>query len=192
MKEGQEAIYYITADTLPRQEQPALEVFRQKGIEVLLMTDRVDEWALQFLTTSMARRCNRSPRRRVDPGKLQDEAEKKAARGRRRIVQTGTRQTQGRAEGQGEGRARHYPPRRLGPRLVVEDGNMSTQMARMLEAGPDRTCDQRSDSRSQRRTRTGEKLDGVHRRQTRFWSHHIVFDQAMLAEAVCRMTRRPT
>ena len=47
MKEGQDAIYYITADTLAAaQNSPQLEVFKKKGIEVLLMTDRVDEWAL--------------------------------------------------------------------------------------------------------------------------------------------------
>jgi molecular chaperone HtpG len=50
MKDGQDAIYYITADTLAgAKNSPQLEVFKKKGIEVLLMTDRVDEWALNFL-----------------------------------------------------------------------------------------------------------------------------------------------
>ncbi|MBY0463541.1 MAG: molecular chaperone HtpG, partial [Burkholderiales bacterium] len=50
MKEGQEAIYYITADTVAgAKNSPQLEVFKKKGIEVLLMTDRVDEWALSFV-----------------------------------------------------------------------------------------------------------------------------------------------
>ncbi len=50
MKEGQEAIYYITADTLAAaKNSPQHEVFKKKGIEVLLMTDRVDEWALNYL-----------------------------------------------------------------------------------------------------------------------------------------------
>ncbi|WP_312307326.1 molecular chaperone HtpG, partial [Pulveribacter sp.] len=50
MKEGQQAIYYITADTLAAaKHSPQLEIFRKKGIEVLLMTDRVDEWALGYL-----------------------------------------------------------------------------------------------------------------------------------------------
>ena len=49
MKEGQDAIYYITADTLAAaKNSPQLEVFKKKGIEVLLMTDRVDEWALNY------------------------------------------------------------------------------------------------------------------------------------------------
>ena len=64
MKEGQEAIYYITADTLAAAaNSPQLEVFRKKGIEVLLMTDRVDEWALNYpAANSTARRCSRWPR----------------------------------------------------------------------------------------------------------------------------------
>ncbi len=50
MKEGQEAIFYITADSMAAaKNSPQLEVFRKKGIEVLLMSDRVDEWALGFL-----------------------------------------------------------------------------------------------------------------------------------------------
>ncbi|MBA4006650.1 MAG: molecular chaperone HtpG, partial [Delftia sp.] len=51
MKEGQDAIYYITADSLTAaRNSPQLEVFRKKGIEVLLMADRVDEWAMGYLT----------------------------------------------------------------------------------------------------------------------------------------------
>jgi HSP90 family molecular chaperone len=50
MKDGQEAIYYITADNAAAaKNSPQLEVFKKKGIEVLLMTDRVDEWALNYV-----------------------------------------------------------------------------------------------------------------------------------------------
>jgi molecular chaperone HtpG len=50
MKEGQEAIYYITADSLAAaKNSPQIELFRKKGIEVLLLTDRVDEWMLSHL-----------------------------------------------------------------------------------------------------------------------------------------------
>ena len=80
MKEGQEAIYYITADTLAAaKNSPQLEVFRKKGIEVLLMTDRVDEWALNYLTEFEGTPLQSVARGAVDLGKLQDEAEKKAA-----------------------------------------------------------------------------------------------------------------
>jgi molecular chaperone HtpG len=50
MKEGQDKIFYVTADTLDAaRSSPHLEIFRKKGIEVLLLTDRVDEWMLSFL-----------------------------------------------------------------------------------------------------------------------------------------------
>ncbi|NDF46321.1 MAG: molecular chaperone HtpG, partial [Betaproteobacteria bacterium] len=80
MKEGQEAIYYITADTLAAaKNSPQLEVFRKKGIEVLLMTDRVDEWALNFLNEFDGTPLQSVAKGAVDLGKLQDETEKKAA-----------------------------------------------------------------------------------------------------------------
>ena len=79
MKEGQEAIYYITADTLAgAKNSPQLEVFKKKGIEVLLMTDRVDEWALSFLNEFDGTPMQSVAKGAVDLGKLQDEAEKKA------------------------------------------------------------------------------------------------------------------
>ncbi|MDQ7971614.1 MAG: molecular chaperone HtpG [Rhodocyclaceae bacterium] len=80
MKDGQEAIYYITADTLAAaKNSPQLEVFRKKGIEVLLMTDRVDEWALNYLHDFDGTPLQSVAKGAVDLGKLQDEEEKKAA-----------------------------------------------------------------------------------------------------------------
>ena len=80
MKEGQEAIYYITADTLAAaKHSPQLEVFKKKGIEVLLMTDRVDEWALNFLNEFDGTPMQSVAKGAVDLGTLQDEEEKKAA-----------------------------------------------------------------------------------------------------------------
>ena len=80
MKEGQEAIYYITAETqAAAANSPQLEVFRKKGIEVLYLTDRVDEWALNYLTEFEGTPLQSVARGQVDLGKLQDEAEKKAA-----------------------------------------------------------------------------------------------------------------
>jgi molecular chaperone HtpG len=48
-KEGQDKIYYVTAESYASQISPHLEIFRKKGVEVLL-SDRVDEWMLSFLT----------------------------------------------------------------------------------------------------------------------------------------------
>jgi molecular chaperone HtpG len=80
MKEGQEAIFYITADSLAAaKNSPQLEVFRKKGIEVLLMSDRVDEWALGFLNEFDGTPLQSVAKGAFDLGKLQDEEEKKAA-----------------------------------------------------------------------------------------------------------------
>ena len=80
MKEGQEAIFYITADTLAgAKSSPQLEIFRKKGIEVLLLTDRVDEWMLQHLYEFDGKPLQSVAKGGVDLGKLQDEDEKKQA-----------------------------------------------------------------------------------------------------------------
>ncbi|MEI8324600.1 MAG: molecular chaperone HtpG, partial [Betaproteobacteria bacterium] len=80
MKEGQDAIYYITAENLSAgRNSPQLEVFKKKGIEVLVMTDRVDEWALNYLNEFDGTPLQSVAKGAVDLGKLQDETEKKAA-----------------------------------------------------------------------------------------------------------------
>src|SRR4051794_23254462 len=80
MKDGQEAIYYITADTMnAARSSPQLEIFRKKGIEVLLLTDRVDEWMLSHLYEFDGKPLQSVAKGAVDLGKLQDEAEKKQA-----------------------------------------------------------------------------------------------------------------
>ena len=80
MKEGQEAIYYITADSLSAaRSSPQLEIFRKKGIEVLLLVDRVDEWMLAHLYEFEGKSLQSVAKGAVDLGKLQDEAEKKQA-----------------------------------------------------------------------------------------------------------------
>ena len=79
MKEGQEKIYYVTAETFnAAKNSPHLEVFRKKGIEVLLMSDRVDEWALSYLTEFDGKPLASVAKGGLDLGKLEDEAEKQA------------------------------------------------------------------------------------------------------------------
>ena len=78
MKPAQEAIYYVTAETLAGgRNSPHLEIFRKKGIEVLLMSDRVDEWMLSFLTEFDGTPLVSVTRGSLDLGKLADEAERK-------------------------------------------------------------------------------------------------------------------
>lgn len=78
MKEGQDKIYYVTADSYSAaKNSPHLEIFRKKGVEVLLMADRVDEWMLSFLTEFDGKELVSVAKGGLDLGKLEDEAEKK-------------------------------------------------------------------------------------------------------------------
>jgi len=77
MKEGQDKIYYITADSFAAaQHSPHLEIFRKKGIEVLLLSDRVDEWMLSSLTEFDGKALQSVAKGDLDLGNLEDEAEK--------------------------------------------------------------------------------------------------------------------
>jgi len=80
MKEGQDKIYYVTADTFTAaKNSPHLEIFRKKGIEVLLLAERVDEWLVSHLNEFDGKQVISVARGDLDLGKLEDEAEKKAA-----------------------------------------------------------------------------------------------------------------
>ena len=80
MKEGQEKIYYVTAETFTAaKNSPHLEIFRKKGIEVLLLSDRVDEWVSGNLTEFEGKQLQSVAKGGLDLGKLEDEAEKKEA-----------------------------------------------------------------------------------------------------------------
>ena len=78
MKEGQDKIYYVTADTFAAaSNSPHLEVFRKKGIEVLLMSDRVDEWMLSYLREFEGKQLVSVAKGGLDLDSLADEQEKK-------------------------------------------------------------------------------------------------------------------
>ncbi len=80
MIDGQKAIYYLTADNLVgAKNSPQLELFKKKGIEVILMTSRVDEWAMNFLTEFDGTPLQNIAKGAVDLGDLQDDAEKAEA-----------------------------------------------------------------------------------------------------------------
>lgn len=183
MKEGQEDIYVITADSLAAAKaSPQLEIFRKKGIEVLLLVDRVDEWMLSHLYEFDGHTLTSVSKGAVDLGKLQDEAEKKAAeataeqfkplveklkatlKDRAKDVRTTTRLVDSPAC------------------VVVEEGDMSGHLARLLkqagqsapatqpilEINPEHALIKRLDSAD-----GAERFDDL---------AHILFDQAVLAE----------
>ena len=79
MKEGQKAIYYVTAESLnAAKNSPQLELFKKKDIEVLLMTERVDEWAMEFVHEFDGTALQNVAKGAVDLGDLQDAEEKQA------------------------------------------------------------------------------------------------------------------
>ncbi len=180
MKEGQEAIYYITADTLAAaKSSPQLEVFRKKGIEVLLMTDRVDEWALSFLHEFEGTPLQSVAKGQVDLGKLQDEEEKKAAE---QAAET-FKPVLERLKASLKDKAQDV---RVTTRLVdspaclvVQDHGMSTQLARLLkQAGQSAPevkpiLEVNADHALVKKLEASPHFDDL---------AHILFDQALLAE----------
>jgi len=180
MKEGQDAVYYITAETLAAAKgSPQLEVFRKKGIEVLLFTDRVDEWMLSHLYEFDGHPLTSVAKGGVDLGKLEDEAEKKAAeetaeafkpvlerlkatlKDRAKDVRTTTRLVDSPAC------------------IVVDEGDMSSHLARMLkQAGQTAPksmpiLEVNASHALVKRLESDERFDDL---------AQILFDQALLAE----------
>lgn len=79
MKDGQDTIYFITADSfVAAKNSPHLEVFRRKGIEVILMYDRVDEWLVEHLREYEGKKLQSVAKGDLDLGEIEDEADKKA------------------------------------------------------------------------------------------------------------------
>ena len=77
MKEGQDKIYYVVAESLKTaRNSPHLEIFRKKGIEVILMHDRIDEWLMSYLQEFDGKHFQDISRGELDLGKLEDQEEK--------------------------------------------------------------------------------------------------------------------
>lgn len=180
MKEGQDAIYYITADTLAAaKNSPQLEVFKKKGIEVLLMTERVDEWALSHLTEFDGTPLQSVAKGAVDLGKLQDEAEKKAAEEAAEAFKPVLAKLKEALKDKAE-------DVRVTTRLVdspaclvVKDGEVSNQLARLLKQAGQKAPDSKPILEVNPEHALVKKLDGsVHFHDLA----QILFDQALLAE----------
>ena len=180
MKEGQDAIYFITADTLAAaKNSPQLEVFKKKGIEVLLMTDRVDEWALSNLFAFDETPLQSVAKGAVDLGKLQDEEEKKkseeVAETLKPLLEKLKAALQDKAQDvRVTSRLVDSPAC-----LVVEDQGMSLQLARMLkQAGQEAPMSKsileiNPEHPLVKKLETSAAFDDL---------AHILFDQALLAE----------
>ena len=180
MKDGQEAIYYITADSASAaKNSPQLEVFKKKGIEVLLMTDRVDEWALNYMHDFDGTPLQSVAKGAVDLGTLQDETEKKAAE---EAAETFKPLLAKLKEALKDKAADVRVTTRLvdsAACLVVQDDGMSTQLARMLKQAGQAAPDVKPVLEVNAEHPLVKKLDGsVHFNDLA----HILFDQALLAE----------
>ena len=180
MKEGQDAIYYITADTLAAaKNSPQLEVFKKKGIEVLLMTDRVDEWALNFVQEFDGTPLQSVAKGAFDLGKLQDEEEKKAAEDAAETFKPVLAKLKEALKDKAEdvrvtSRLVDSPAC-----LVVTDDGMSMQLARMLKQAGQQAPEVKPVLEVNPEHPLVKKLDGsVHFHDLA----HILFDQALLAE----------
>ncbi len=180
MKDGQEAIYYITADTLAAaKNSPQLEVFKKKGIEVLLMTDRVDEWALNYLYEFDGTPLQSVAKGQVDLGKLQDETEKKAFDEAAETFKPMLAKLKEALKDKAE-------DVRVTTRLVdspaclvVQEHGMSTQLARMLKQAGQTAPETKPVLEVNFEHPLVKKLEGsVHFNDLA----NILFDQALLAE----------
>jgi len=180
MKDGQDAIYYITADTLAAaKNSPQLEIFRKKGIEVLLMADRVDEWALNYLHDFDGTPLQSVAKGAVDLGKLQDDDEKKAAEDAQtqfKPVLDKLKAALGDLVKDVRATTRLVDSPAC---LVVQDGDMSTQLARMLKQAGQTAPEVKPILEVNAQHALVQKLDG----SANFDDlAHILFDQALLAE----------
>jgi molecular chaperone HtpG len=180
MKEGQEAIYYITADSLSAaKHSPQLEIFRKKGIEVLLLVDRVDEWMLSHLYEFEGKQLQSVAKGSVDLGKLQDEEEKKK-------VEEAAEQFKPLLERLKTTLAERAKDVRVTTRLVdspacivVEEGDVSGHLARLLKQAGQSAPVSKPTLEINPEHALVKRLDG---------SDHfddlaqVLFDQAVLAE----------
>lgn len=183
MKEGQDKIYYIAAENFnTAKNSPHLEVFRKKGIEVILMSDRVDEWLMSHLHDFDGKSLQDVVKGELDLGSLDSEEEKQAqekvAEAMKPLVE---RVTTALKEQVAEVRITH----RLTDSpacVVVGEHDMGAQMRRIMEAAgqklpetkpifeinPDHPLVQKLDAEQ-----NGARFDDL---------AHILFDQAHLAE----------
>ena len=180
MKEGQETIYVITADNLAAaKSSPQLEIFRKKGIEVLLLIDRVDEWMLSHLYEFEGKNLQSVAKGAVDLGSLQDEAEKQQAE----VAASAFKPVLDKLKEALKTRAKDV---RITTRLVdspaclvVEEGDMSGHLARMLkQAGQSApmvmpTLEVNAEHALVKRLEGSAHFDDL---------ANILFDQAVLAE----------
>ena len=184
MPEGQEKIYYVTADSFAAaQNSPHLEVFRRKGIEVLLLHDRVDEWVVTHLPAFDGKPLQSVAQGDLDLGGLADSPEETK---RKEETEAGLKPLVERiAKALGDRAQEVRPTHRLvdSPACLVTDaGGISANLERVLRAAgqnvPNVPLVLEINPEHPLVTRLQEETD---EERFRDWSH-ILFDEALLAE----------
>ncbi len=135
MKDGQDKIFYIVADSYEAaKNNPALEIFRKKGIEVLLLSDRIDEWLMSHLTEFKEKQLQSVTRGDLDLGELDDE-ENKAEQEKTEEAFKENLERFEKALGDKVKKVRVTHRLTDSPACIITDEHdMSTQMAKLMEA----------------------------------------------------------
>jgi len=183
MKEGQDKIYYVTADTwAAAKSSPHLEVFRKKGIEVLLLTERVDEWMLSFLHEFDGKQLVSVARGDLDLGALADSEEK----AEQEKAETEWKDVVARAKTVLEGKAKDV---RVTLRLtdsasclVSDEGDMSGYLQRLLKQAGQKAPDAQPILELNPEHALVKKLRDLPEGDAFGDRVRVLFDQALLAE----------
>jgi molecular chaperone HtpG len=181
MKEGQDKIYNVTADTFnAAKNSPHLEVFRKKGIEVLLMSERIDEWVVAHLHEFDGKELVSVAKGGLDLGKLEDEAEKKEAEAEAGELKPFIERVK---KSLGERVKDVRLTRRLTDSpacLVADEHDLSANLARMLKAAGQEAPSTKPILELNPKHPVVERLEHEERHFDDWAS--VLFDQALLAE----------
>ena len=183
MQPEQKAIYYITADTFAAaQHSPHLEIFRKKGIEVLLLSDKVDEWLLGSLTEFDGKKLQSIAKGDLDLGALESETEKEI---QKKIEEEATSLIARVKTTLGDAVKAVRVTHRLTDSpacLVVGEYDLSGNMARILKAAGQNAPDSKPILELNPTHKLVKRLE-AETEDARFSDlAHLVFDQALLAE----------
>ncbi|EJM91309.1 molecular chaperone of HSP90 family [Pseudomonas sp. GM74] len=181
-KEGQDKIYYLTGETYAQvKNSPHLEVFRKKGIEVLLLTDRIDEWLMSYLSDFDGKSFVDVARGDLDLGNLDSEEDKKAAQ---EVAKAKEGLVERLKTALGDSVAQVRVSHRLTDSpaiLAIGEQDLGLQMRQILEASGQKVPDSKPIFEFNPAHPLIEKLDNEQSDERFGDLSHILFDQAALA-----------
>ncbi|MBV7492859.1 molecular chaperone HtpG [Pseudomonas sp. NPDC086112] len=181
-KEGQDKIYYLTGETYAQvKNSPHLEVFRKKGIEVLLLTDRIDEWLMSYLNDFDGKSFVDVARGDLDLGNLDSEEDKKAAE---EVAKSKEGLVERLKTALGDSVAEVRVSHRLTDSpaiLAIGEQDLGLQMRQILEASGQKVPDSKPIFEFNPAHPLIEKLDNEQSDERFGDLSHILFDQAALA-----------